>query len=64
MLQGVGADEMLGPKARLGEAPIIGVANTYTSPGIYSLEVPCPRTRCALVCLSAAACVTTPGHHW
>ena len=46
--QGVGADEMLGPKALTGEAPVIGVANAYAAPGVYSLEVPCPRTRQAL----------------
>ena len=44
-LQGVGADEMLGPQAPAGEAPVIGVANTFTAPGVWSLDVPCPRTR-------------------
>ena len=28
-----------------GDAPVIGMRDTYTSPGVYTLEVPCPTTR-------------------
>ena len=28
-----------------GEQPVIGLTDTYTSPGVYMLEIPCPRTR-------------------
>lgn len=40
MLQGVGVKEMAA-----GEAPVIGVADTVHAPGLYTLEIPCPRTR-------------------
>lgn len=28
-----------------GEQPVIGLTDTYTQPGVYTLEIPCPRTR-------------------
>lgn len=28
-----------------GEAPVIGMTDTYALPGVYTLEVPCPTTR-------------------
>ncbi len=28
-----------------GEQPVIGLTDTYTAPGVYTLEIPCPRTR-------------------
>ena len=28
-----------------GDAPVIGMTDTYTLPGVYTLEVPCPTTR-------------------
>ncbi|KAA6427087.1 MAG: defective in exine formation DEX1, partial [Trebouxia sp. A1-2] len=28
-----------------GEAPVIGMTDSYTLPGVYTLEVPCPTTR-------------------
>ena len=28
-----------------GDAPVIGMTDTYSLPGIYTLEVPCPTTR-------------------
>lgn len=38
--QGVGLDAM-----NAGEQPVIGLTDTYTQPGVYTLEIPCPRTR-------------------
>ncbi|KAK9842442.1 hypothetical protein WJX81_000368 [Elliptochloris bilobata] len=40
MLQGVGEREM-----NAGEAPVIGMTDTYYAPGTYQLDLPCPRTR-------------------
>lgn len=28
-----------------GEQPVIGLTDTYKQPGVYTLEIPCPRTR-------------------
>lgn len=28
-----------------GDAPVIGMTDTYSVPGVYTLEVPCPTTR-------------------
>lgn len=28
-----------------GEQPVIGLTDTYSQPGVYTLEIPCPRTR-------------------
>ena len=40
LLQGMTAD-VIGR----GDAPVIGMTDTYTVPGVYTLEVPCPTTR-------------------
>ena len=40
ILQGVGAAEM-----NAGEAPVIGISTKYQEPGVYTVELPCPRTR-------------------
>jgi len=40
VLKGVGVAEM-----NAGEAPVIGVADTFNAPGVHVLELPCPRTR-------------------
>ncbi|CAL8462321.1 g1854 [Coccomyxa elongata] len=39
-LQGVGIEEM-----KAGDQPVIGTVSVYQEPGVYTLEVPCPRTR-------------------
>ena len=39
-LVGVGVDEMKG-----GERPVIGVADAFARPGVYTVEIPCPKTR-------------------
>ena len=39
-LVGVGVEEMKG-----GEQPVIGVADSFTRPGVYTVELPCPKTR-------------------
>ncbi|KAK9817910.1 hypothetical protein WJX72_004192 [[Myrmecia] bisecta] len=39
-LKGVGSEEM-----KAGDAPVIGMTDTYSKPGIYTLEIPCPKTR-------------------
>ena len=39
-LVGVGVEEMKG-----GERPVIGVADSFTRPGVYTVEIPCPKTR-------------------
>lgn len=28
-----------------GERPVIGVADTFARPGVYTVEIPCPKTR-------------------
>ena len=40
LLQGMTAD-VIGR----GDAPVIGMTDTYTLPGVYTLEVPCPATK-------------------
>lgn len=40
VLKGVGVEEM-----NAGSQPVIGVADTFTKPGSYIMEIPCPRTR-------------------
>lgn len=40
LLQGMTAD-VIGR----GDAPVIGMTDTYSVPGVYTLEVPCPTTR-------------------
>ena len=45
--------------------PVIGVANTYTDPGVYLLQVPCPRTRYAPQwprCIYSEQCLHVVGH--
>ena len=66
-MQGVGAAEMQGRHAD-DAPPVIGVANTYTAPGVYSLQVPCPRTRYAPaaslldgLCMWRTRCTLTSG---
>ena len=39
-LQGVSTEHLLD-----GDTPVIGTSENFTQPGIYTLEVPCPRTR-------------------
>lgn len=39
-VQGVGLEAM-----NAGDQPVIGLTDTYTRPGVYTLEIPCPRTR-------------------
>lgn len=39
-LQGVGLEGM-----NAGTQPVVGMTDTYHEPGIYTLEIPCPRTR-------------------
>ena len=39
-LQGVSTEHLLD-----GDTPVIGTSENFTKPGIYSLEVPCPKTR-------------------
>lgn len=43
-VQGVGLSAM-----NAGAQPVIGLSDTYTQPGTYSLEIPCPR-RCPRPC--------------
>ena len=28
-----------------GKNPVVGVSNTFSSPGTYTLEIPCPKSR-------------------
>ena len=45
--------------------PVIGVANTYAAPGVYTLQVPCPRTRYAPQwprCICSELCPHVVGH--
>ena len=44
-LQGVGAAEMRGRGEKASEPPVIGIMDTFSAPGTYTLDVPCPRTR-------------------
>ena len=39
-LKGVGIDDM-----NTGKNPVVGVSNTFDAPGVYTLEIPCPRSR-------------------
>lgn len=39
-LQGVSTQHLLD-----GDTPVIGTSENFTKPGIYTLEVPCPKTR-------------------
>ena len=39
-LQGVNLEGM-----NAGAQPVVGMSDTYHEPGIYTLEIPCPRTR-------------------
>ncbi|GIL56325.1 hypothetical protein Vafri_11699 [Volvox africanus] len=44
VLKGVGVREMAA-----GDAPVVGVADSFPGPGRYSLDIPCPKTQASAV---------------
>lgn len=64
-VQGVGAADMRGRGEVATGAPIIGIQDTFTRPGVYTLEVPCPRTRStATVQVGRGAPACSPCMRW
>ena len=43
-LQGVGVKEM-----RDGDSPVVGVADAFPGPGLYTVDLPCPRAQASAV---------------
>jgi hypothetical protein len=42
--QGVGIKEM-----QDGDSPVVGVADSFPGPGLYTVDLPCPRTQASAV---------------
>ncbi|KAG2483407.1 hypothetical protein HYH03_017715 [Edaphochlamys debaryana] len=44
VLKGVGVKEMAS-----GDAPVVGVADSFPGPGVYTVDIPCPRSQSSAV---------------
>ncbi|EFJ48005.1 hypothetical protein VOLCADRAFT_117761 [Volvox carteri f. nagariensis] len=58
VLKGVGVREMAA-----GEAPVVGVADSFPGPGRYSVDIPCPKTQQSSIGFSVVyrtSCITNP----